>query len=240
MGAKRASNPVCGRGSRQSFTETVRQASLHVEELERFALELSKFRDNPGLLQTRQIFHENPPLEMIHLMLNADREQSFRIQLERTTFPVQSSDSDALSPLNLVIDARHRKATLLELRRAALGNDLRIDQHEELITRLRDVDHDDSLVHVQLRGGQADAGSRVHGLRQIADERPDLFGNFADRLGDVVQSIVGVLQNRTNCHLVSTDHAGNFQPYTPPIVSGLARKKLPQVSKASNASKELE
>jgi hypothetical protein len=55
-----------------------------------------------------------------------------------------------------------------------------------------------------------------------------------------VQPIVGVMQNRTNCHPVSTDHAGNVQPYPPPIVGGLARKKLPQASKASKASKERE
>ena len=50
-----------------------------------------------------------------------------------------------------------------------------IDEDQQIVVRLRDIDDDHALVHVDLRCGQADARRRVHGLRHVTDELTNLI-----------------------------------------------------------------
>jgi hypothetical protein len=55
-------------------------------------------------------------------------------------------------------------------------------------------------VHVNLRGGQADAGRGVHGFGHVADEPAHGIVHHFDRCGDGVQTFVGIAKNVQNCH----------------------------------------
>ena len=63
------------------------------------------------------------------------------------------------------------------------------------VARFGDVDHDHALVHVDLRGGQADAGRVVHGLGHVGDQLLHARVENGDRLGDLVQARIGVAQD---------------------------------------------
>ena len=72
--------------------------------------------------------------------------------------------------VDLVVVAGDRKAAFLALGLAFGREDLGVDEHPQVVAGLGNVDDDDALVHVDLGGGQADAGRRVHGLGHVADE----------------------------------------------------------------------
>lgn len=55
----------------------------------------------------------------------------------------------------------------------------RVDEREWFVLRLRDVDHDDALMHVDLTRREADAGRVVHRLKHVVDESADCGVTFA-------------------------------------------------------------
>jgi hypothetical protein len=55
-------------------------------------------------------------------------------------------------------------------------------------------------VHVDLRRREADAGRRVHGFGHVGDELADAVVDLVDGLGDLVQSLVGVMKNVQQSH----------------------------------------
>ena len=107
-------------------------------------------------------------------MLDAYGEQAFRGPLERFAALVPRSHRDPRRPGDLVVVPGHGQAAFLALRLALGRDDFRIDEDEEVVLGIGDVDDDDALVHVDLRGGEADAGGRVHGFRHVAHELDDL------------------------------------------------------------------
>ena len=72
---------------------------------------------------------------------------------------------------------------------------LGVDQHQRGVTLLRDIDHNQSLVHVHLGGGQPDAFGLVHGLEHVGNQRLNAFVHGRHRFGDCVQFGVGVAKN---------------------------------------------
>jgi len=69
---------------------------------------------------------------------------------------------------DLVVDAGHRQAALLADLNAVAFDELRIDQHQQLIARFGRVDDDQPFVYVDLGRGQADAGRFVHRFGHVA------------------------------------------------------------------------
>src|ERR1700741_890901 len=95
--------------------------------LRRLAQLLGELRADALLLELRQVLDEHLALEVIHFVLNADREQSLRFQGERIAVLVVGAHLHALRALDQLIDAGHRKATLFDVRDASRFDDLRID-----------------------------------------------------------------------------------------------------------------
>ena len=60
---------------------------------------------------------------------------------------------------------------------------------------LADVDHQQALVHVDLRGRQADAGRGVHGLEHVVDQLAQRCVDLLDGLGAGAQSRIGKFEN---------------------------------------------
>jgi hypothetical protein len=65
---------------------------------------------------------EDLALEVIHLVLDADGEQTLRFQRERVSILVEGPHLDALGALDQLVDPRHRETALFDVR-----NPLRVD-----------------------------------------------------------------------------------------------------------------
>src|SRR6266508_1842680 len=76
-----------------------------------------KFRLDALLLEARQIVHENFALEVIHFVLDADREQLLGGERERLPRHVKRAHRHALGALNRFVDSRDRETSF----RAILG-----------------------------------------------------------------------------------------------------------------------
>jgi len=84
---------------------------------------------NPRTLEPGEILDENFPLQVIHFVLNANRKQAVRFEVERLAISVQCTHSDPVRAFDFVVDAGDRQAALLELRRTTPFEDLRIDEN---------------------------------------------------------------------------------------------------------------
>ena len=70
-----------------------------------------------------------------------------------------------------------------------------IDERERLIVRLADVDHEQALVHVDLRCREPDTGRCVHGLEHVVDQLAHAGIDFRDRLSLRAQARIRKFKN---------------------------------------------
>src|SRR5581483_11806826 len=147
----------------------------------RQALVLFEFLADALLFQARYVIDEDFSVEMIDLVLDTRGEQAARLDVDRRPRRVERAHLDVPGAQHRLVDAGHRQAPLLHQLLAAALVDLRIDEHLQLIAALGDVDDDDALGDVDLRGGQTDAGGVVHGIGHVIDQRAHLVGHGVDR-----------------------------------------------------------
>src|SRR5262245_13409635 len=113
---------------------------------------------NPLLLQLRQVLDEDLAFEVVHLVLDADRQKALRLQGERVAVLIEGAHFDPLGALDQLVDARHGQTAFLDVGHTGGFEDLGIDQHDQGIAALRDINHDDLLVHVDLGCGKPNTG----------------------------------------------------------------------------------
>jgi hypothetical protein len=164
------------------------------------ALLLFHLRPNARLLEAREVLDEHLPLEVIHLVLDADRKQALGFQLERLPGGVQRAHFDLLGALDNVINSGHRKAALFTLLLAVPRDDFRVDEDDQLVAGVGDVDHEHSLVDIHLRGREPDAGGGVHRLRHVPHQPADRVVDLLHRFGHLVKPGVGIAEDAEHCH----------------------------------------
>src|SRR5262245_63427922 len=76
------------------------------------------------LLQLREVLDENLALQVVHLVLDADGQQSLRLERERLAILVVSAHFHALGALHELVDARHREASFFDVGLAGGFQDL--------------------------------------------------------------------------------------------------------------------
>ncbi len=118
---------------------------------------------------------------MIHLVLDADRQQALGVEAVRRAVAVERADGDAVGAADPLVDPGHRQAALFHLLDAVQGGDLGVDETERLVLALGDVDDDHPAVDVDLGRGQADAGRRVHGFEHVVDQPAHVVVDRLDR-----------------------------------------------------------
>lgn len=142
------------------------------------------------------MFHENSPLQVIHLVLQTDGEQTVRLYRFLGTFSIQIPYDDVLRTLYLVVDAGHRKATLFANLDTVAFYQLGIDQNKQFVPRFGDIDDDNPQVNIDLRRCKSDAWSFIHCLRHIARQTAYAVVNLFDLRRDSFQSWIGITQYR--------------------------------------------
>ena len=103
---------------------------------------------------------------------------------------------------HLVVIAGDRQAAFLALGLALGRQELRIDEHAQLVLGLRDVDDEHAFVNVHLRRGEPHAWRRVHGFGQIADQLADVGRHRRHRGCNFFETRIGVFEDRKQGHRV--------------------------------------
>src|SRR5256885_6910265 len=164
-----------------------------------------KFRLDALLLEARKIIDENLALEVIHLVLDADCEEFLCDEGERSAVQAKRTHRHALGTLDRLVYSRHRQAALLTILDAFAVEDLRIDQNQELISRLGGIDDDHSFVHVDLRRRESHPRRCVHGFGHVPDQGANRFVDLQYGRSPLIEPRIGVDRKSTrlnSSHLV--------------------------------------
>ncbi len=135
-------------------------------------------------------------------MLDAHREQAFGDHLVGFAVTIQRLDPHFLRTVDVLVEARYRQAAFLVLvhlvgQRFEFG----IDEDSRLGPVFGQVHHHHALVHIDLRRGQADARSLVHGLEHVVDQLTKLVIDHIHRFGDGAQPRIGKFKDVQNGHM---------------------------------------
>lgn len=129
-------------------------------------------------------------------MLDTHGEQPVAIQFEGFAFFVQRTHAHFFGPFDIVVNARHRKATLfVDHLLVTRPDDLGVDEGVQFVVRIRYVNDDDPLMHVHLGGRETHAGRGVHGFGHIGHEPADAVVDHLHRLRNLVQPFVRVIED---------------------------------------------
>src|SRR6185503_3999686 len=151
-------------------------------------------------LQLGEVVDEQLAFEVVHLVLNADREHAVGVELERLAVGIERSDADRGGAIDEVVELGHRKAPFLGVSLTLGMQDFGVDQAQRLLALDDDIADKDALVDVDLGGRKPDAGSRIHGLEHVGDQSFELGIEFCDRLRANSEARVGILQYWKACH----------------------------------------
>src|SRR4051812_14334988 len=137
------------------------------------ALQLGRFAQGDGALELGEMIDEQPPVEVIDLVLQAGREQPVGGHRLLPPVLVGIFDGEPCGPFHVVPNFRDRKAALMkggEL--AGRLYDPRIDKIELLAVGASrvEVDHRYPLGHTDLDRGQTDAVLGIHGRHHVIHE----------------------------------------------------------------------
>ena len=151
---------------------------------------------------------EQHPVEMVDLMLQADRQQPVDLAVLDLAVGVPPARAHPIGAQHLGILLGDRQAALLVGHQGfALLEDLRIDEHPRvpdrlalLILFLLEVDHEQADRYPDLHRGQPDAGRVVHRLEHVGDEGLELGIEILDRSRGLAQDRIGNADDRKNGH----------------------------------------
>ena len=128
-------------------------------------------------------------------MLDADREEFLCDEGERSAVQAKRTHRHALGTLDRLVYSRHRQAALLTILDAFAVEDLRIDQNQELISRLGGIDDDHSFVHVDLRRRESHPRRCVHGFGHVPDQGANRFVDLQYGRSPLIEPRIGVAKD---------------------------------------------
>src|SRR5690606_19978669 len=141
-------------------------------------VQLLQFLADAVTLEVGQIIHEQLAIQVIALMLDADRQQAFTNDVEGLAVTVQRLDPDALGAGDRLVETGYREATFLHLFEI-LGQwlQLRIDENPRFAAVFREIDDNDAFMHVDLCRSQSNPWGFIHGFKHVIDQLPDALIN---------------------------------------------------------------
>src|SRR5262245_54177547 len=151
-------------------------------------------------LELGEIVDEQLAFEVVHLVLNADREHAFGIELEGLAVGVDRAHANHGRAVDEVVELRHGQAAFLGVSLTLGPDDFGVDEAQRLLAVDADIADKDALVNVDLGGRQPDPRGRVHRLEHVGHERFELGIEFCDRLRANSEARVWILQYWKACH----------------------------------------
>ncbi len=115
------------------------------------------------------MFDEDLAVQMIDFMLQTDGKQPLGFDQAHLSIQVEVTDRNTFRTLDLVVDAWHREAAFLsDLSVGAAFQNFGVDQRQQLVASLRNVDHDQPFMYINLSRCEPDAWRLVHRFRHVA------------------------------------------------------------------------
>ena len=142
-------------------------------------------------------------------MLYTDRKQAIGVEFESVSVPIKRPDAYFLGPGHFLKDARYAQAALFAFDLAGGRDDFRIDQHQQLVFRLGNIQHNHLLVDIDLRRCEAYSRRGVHGLGHVIDQRTRRFIDLLDRFRNRVQARIRVFEYLDNITYFALNSASN-------------------------------
>ena len=157
---------------------------------------LGELLEDHVALQAREMVDEQDAFEMVHLVLEADRQQAVDLLLMRLAVARRASGrgcgrgarprhigrapTGSLRYRALLVSDGSRISGLMKTRGSRTGS-------PSSLLRLLQVDHQQPLRHADLDRGEADAGRVVHRLEHVGDQRAQLVVDRLDGRGNLPQ-----------------------------------------------------
>jgi hypothetical protein len=134
---------------------------------------------------------------VIDLVLETDRLQLLRLDLQVLPVEVFRAHADALRTLHVGLEVGHREAAFGPDDPTLGVDDLRVHEHEWIPFTIGlgplGVDDDEAHRFADLRRRKPDARLVVHDVQQVGCETLQRVGDLADRLRHALESRVGKL-----------------------------------------------
>ncbi len=152
---------------------------------------------DPPLLELRQVIDEDLAVQVVDLVLDADRQQAIGFHRPLLAVEVEVFDGDPFGTLDLVVDAGHRQAAFFaDLLTAALLQGLGIDEGEQTGS----CSSDTSITTTRLCTSTWVAASPMPGASYIVSAMSATSFRmpasiWANRLRDLFQARIGKTQN---------------------------------------------
>ena len=138
---------------------------------------------------------------MLGLVAEALCDDALALALEPVAEAVLCADLRPCRTGHIAVNARNGQAALYDALRAALLDDLGVDQLDHLLRVLVDVEeHDDAAQDANLRGGKADTARVFQRLAHIVDQYMQAVVELFDRTAVLCQLFVALGKNFAKCH----------------------------------------
>lgn len=136
---------------------------------------------------------------MVELMLEDPAHESLGLHRDLIAVEVVAREMDLIGPHDLEVQVGNRQATLLVDELTSGFDDHRVDNRPGALAVTQVVD-EQALLHTDLRGGKAHAGSVVHRGDHVMDESHQLCVHLVDLMGMLAQNRVADKANRIGSH----------------------------------------
>jgi len=154
------------------------------------------------------VVDEQHAFEMVHLMLQAHREQPLELLLMAYALLIEPAGADAVGAIDVGILVGHRQAALTVGHFVVgLGQYLGIDEDARFLDhfpaflgRLAKVHHQQPLGHADLDRGKPDPRRVVHRVEHVGDQHAQFVVDRLDRGRDLPQHGVGRFEDAKNGH----------------------------------------
>lgn len=157
----------------------------------------------PAAFEFGEVIDKQLAFEVIHLMLDADGQHAFSVELKGLAMLIQRTNADACGAFYRLIDTGHRQAAFLAKFIAFPAEYFRVDEAPGLVAAFRDIqDHQPDML-VNLCSGEADTRCGIHGFEHIPDQQAVFSSDRRHWLRLDPQSGVRVLDDFQHCHVAS-------------------------------------
>ena len=148
-------------------------------------------------LQGRQILYKDASHQVIHFVLNANREQIVGHETLRLSVLIEESDFNRLSSLDFVVHTGYGQTPFFAHNVLGAGaHNGGVDHHQRFVFLLRHIQNDQALMEIDLSGGQANALGLVHGLKHVGDGGFESLVKARHRFSNCVQFGVWIAKDR--------------------------------------------
>mmetsp|Transcript_28333 Transcript_28333/g.52865 ORF Transcript_28333/g.52865 Transcript_28333/m.52865 type:complete len:272 (-) Transcript_28333:2007-2822(-) len=164
--------------------------ALHLDHLAGDHLPLERF----------EVVDEQLAIEVVNLVLNAGGPEAVHLFTLFIAVAVDPFDLNLSGPGHVgILLGQGQTALLIDVQIVRGGHNLGVEHDQgpgRLALFLDAIEHDQTLQHAHLRGGQTHTRRVIHGFQHIIGQRAQVIRQIGDGIAGLFQTRVGVQDNR--------------------------------------------